>query len=62
MYARKVGAAVGPWVTVNRAASLPTTVAIGGLANGATYVFRIAATNALGVGASSPHVVVTPGA
>jgi len=62
VYARKVGAGVGPWVTVNRAASLPTTLAVGGLAGGSTYVFRIAAVNALGVGAfTSPDVLLTPG-
>ena len=51
------------WTTVNDATETATTTTVGGLLNGTSYVFRVAAVNDIGTGAySSPSATVTPAA
>ena len=45
----------GAWTTVSRTASTATTATVTGLVNGTNYIFRVAAVNRVGTGASSTH-------
>jgi uncharacterized protein YkwD len=45
----------GAWTTVSRTASTATTATVTGLVNGTNYIFRVAAVNSVGTGASSTH-------
>ena len=62
-YSANTGLATwGPWITSNQPATIFNQAVIGGLANGKTYRFRIAAVNAVGASEySSPWVNATPG-
>jgi hypothetical protein len=50
----------GPWTTVDDGESTATSFTVGGLANGTTYVFRVAAVNAVCTGTWSGTVDATP--
>jgi len=54
-YARKVGSTWAAWKHVEQSAFQPPTAVVSGLAGGSLYRFRVAAVNAVGVGASSPQ-------
>ena len=49
-----------PWTTVGDGVSTTRRSLIGGLTNGTSYRFRVAAKNAVGVGAWSAAVRATP--
>jgi Fibronectin type III domain len=49
-----------PWTTVRDGVSTTRRSLIGGLTNGTSYRFRVAAKNAVGVGAWSAAVRATP--
>ena len=48
------------WTTLNDGATTATTVTVGRLTNGTAYRFRVAARNAVGIGAWSRTVVAKP--
>ena len=49
-----------PWTTVPHAASTATSIIVTGLANGTPYIFRVAAVNPVGFGATEETSRITP--